>query len=372
MAARVERLAWRDLQWGELQLPDRSLRLTLGLGSGLTRKAGDMPGRFFAVTDRGPNLFISTAVDECGLTHLEHLRGIPAAKVMPKPDEGPVITAMQITGDQLGVERSFALRTGSGRRISGAPLPGSDAEPLFDLRGQRLGDDVLGADTEAIAAMQDGGFFVAEEYGPSLLKADANGVVSERWVAAGREAELAHGDIVVRGVLPAAASRRRANRGFEALCASADGAWLYAGMQSALEGEDQRFAPVWKFDARTGALSGEWRYPFDEPTSFRRDAARRKVGPSDLKICEFAWGGEDRLIVLERIAHTTKLYAVPLGRPQDKQLLLSSDDHPDMGSDMEGMTILAPDTILLATDNDFGVEAAETEFRRITFDAPIA
>ena len=371
MAARVERLIWRDLSWGELQLPDRSVQLTRGLASGLTRRTGDAPGRFFAVTDRGPNLFVSTMVDEYHLVHLEPLRSISGAKIMPKPDDGPMVTAMTLVGDRLAVEASFALRTRHGRRISGAPLPGRDGEPLFDLQGQRLSADVLGADTEAIAAMPDGGFFVAEEYGPSLLKADAMGVVSERWVAAGREAELTHPDMLVRGVLPAAMSQRRANRGLEALCASADGAWLFAGMQSALAGQDERWVPLWKLDARTGALAGDYRYAFDEPASFRRDAARRKVGLSDLKICEIAWAGEDRLIVLERIAHTTKLYAVELRRLPEKHLLLSSDDHPEMGPDMEGMVILSPDTLVMATDNDFGIEGAKTEFWRITFDQPV-
>ena len=135
----------------------------------------------------------------------------------------------------------------------------------------------MGADTEAIAAMPDGGFFVAEEYGPSLLKADADGVVTERWVAEGRVKELAHPDILVSGVLPKRAALRRRNRGFEALCASDDGRHLYVGFQSALKGEDAHSAPVWKLDARTGELQGECLYPFDAPSAFR---AMRRGGRS--------------------------------------------------------------------------------------------
>jgi hypothetical protein len=116
----------------------------------------------------------------------------------------------------------------------------------------------------------------------------------------------------------------------------------------------------------------EYLYPFDEPESFARDARRKKVKQDDLKICEIAWAGRDRLIVLERISHTTKIHAVDLKRLPEKRLLLSSDDHPDMGPDMEGMTLLSDREILLCSDNDFGVEGAATEFWRITFDALLA
>jgi hypothetical protein len=364
MAAHVERLAWRDVPLDVIDLPNGKLRLMLGLGSGLSARGE----RVFAVTDRGPNLFISDAVGRYGLDHLEPLRSVHGAKVMPMPDEGPEIAELRVEGGDVKLVGRKALRTRTGRRLGGRALPGDEREPLFDMQGKPLAADALGADTEAIAAMPGGGFFLAEEYGPSLLKADEDGVVLERWVPAGMEAELAHPDIAVRGVLPARARPRRANRGFEALCASGDGAWLYAGVQSALEGEDERSVPVWKLDAKTGALAAEYLYPFDEPSTFRRDAGRRKIGLSDLKICEFVWAGDDRLIVLERIAHTSKVYVVSLAQPSAKHLLLSTDEFTDIGPDIEGMAMLSSRELLLASDNDFGVEGARTEFWRIRFD----
>ena len=368
MPARVQRLAWRDIPLEEIGLPKAKLSLTLGLGSGLSVRGG----RLFAATDRGPNIFVSEAVGRYGLDHLGNLRGVHGAKVLPRPDEGAEIAELLVEAGEVKLVSRTPLRTRPGRRLSGRSLPEDEAEPLFDLQGGLLAPDALGADTEAIAAMPGGGFFLAEEYGPSLLKVDAGGVVSERWVAAGMERALAHTDLVVRGVLPARARRRQANRGFEALCASGDGAWLYVGFQSALEGEDERSVPVWKLDARTGALAAEYFYPFDDPLTFRRDAGRRKLDTADLKICEFVWAGNERLIVLERIAYTSKIYAVSLAQPLAKQLLLSSDDFPEIGPDMEGLAMLSPRELLLVSDNDFGVEGAQTEFWRISFDEPIA
>jgi hypothetical protein len=244
-------------------------------------------------------------------------------------------------------------------------------EEVYGLDGVRLVPSVLGADTEAVAAMPDGGFIVAEEYGPSLLKVDATGVVSERWVAKGAEHGL-QGELPVRGLLPERVAKRRLNRGFEALCASGDGAFLYVGMQSGLEGEDKHSAPVWKLDARTGEVVAEWAFPFDEPETFLRDAERRKVGWKDLKVCEFAWAGDDRLIVLERIAHSAKIYLVDLARLPEKRLLMSSDDHREIGPDIEGMALVSPRELVICSDNDFGVEGEATGFWRITLAEDLA
>jgi hypothetical protein len=370
VGARVERLVWNDFALDSVDLGGVALKLTLGLGSGLSRRAGDAPGVVYALTDRGPNLFVSQAVDDYGQAHLAYLRGVAGAKIMPMPWAGPEIVALRVAGGGVDVVRRIPLVTRSGARLTGVALPGSETEPIFDIAGKAIAADRLGADSEALAVLPNGSFLVAEEYGPSILVVGADGVVSERWVAAGREAELSHPDLPARGVLPERCGRRRPNRGFEALCASPDGRWLYLGFQSALMGEPETGVPVWKLDARTGALVDEWAYPFDTPASFTRDAARRKVGLGDLKICEFAWVGEDALIVLERIAHSTKVYRVELGQLPEKVLLFSSDNHPEVGSDMEGMAMLSPSEILLVSDNDFGVEGAGTEFWRISLEAP--
>ena len=370
MAARVERLAWRDVSLDNVLLPLTLQGLSLGLGSGLTRRAGDRRGRVFAVTDRGPNIFASQAVDEFGLAAFSPFRGDRNVKIMIRPRLAPEIVELQVGEGDVRLVRRVALATRSGHALSGIAPAGHD-ERLFDVGGALLHPDPLGVDTEAIAVMPDGGFFLAEEYGPSLLKADARGAVSERWAPEKQGRRLQHAGLQVRDVLPAAAARRRPNRGFEALCASGDGQWLFVGFQSSLMGEAEDGAPIWKLDARTGKLAGEWLYPFDAPDSFGRDAARRKVGPDDLKICELAWAGGERLVVLERISQTTKLYAVDLARLPAKRLLMSSDDHPEIGPDMEGMTLLSSTEILLVSDNDFGVEGAKTQFWRVTLDAPV-
>ena len=367
--ARLKRLSWTDIPQAPITLPNgRELAITLGLGSGLSRRPSDPSGIVYGVTDRGPNFFISQAVDEFGLKHLEHLRGHRDAKVLPTPHNGPSIARLKVSHDSVELIGVVPLVDTARERLSGLPPDLAGREPLFDVEGRPLAPSAFGADIEAIAALPDGSFALADEYGPALLFASASGRVAARWTPAGAGAAYAHPGVEVRGLLPERAMRLRPNRGIEALCVSADGHWLYAGMQSALIGEVGGSTEIWKLDAATGALTASWLYPFDPPDSFKRDAARRAVDVGDLKICEFAWVGEDQLLVLERIAHTTKIYLAELGAVITKTLLFTSDDHPEMGPDMEGMALLAPGAIVLVSDNDFGVEGAVTEFWRITLE----
>ena len=119
----VERLAWQDRALGELILPDGVLRATLGLGSGLTRRPGDPPGRLWALGDRGPNLKIGQAREDYGVTGLGRLLDMPGAKTLPMPQIGPSLSELQITGDRVEWLRTLPLRAASGAPMTGTGAP---------------------------------------------------------------------------------------------------------------------------------------------------------------------------------------------------------------------------------------------------------
>ena len=73
----ITQLVWRDRVLDEIAMPRGALRVTLGLGSGLTRRPRDQPGRLWALGDRGPNLKINQAVEDYGL---DHLRALPVSR----------------------------------------------------------------------------------------------------------------------------------------------------------------------------------------------------------------------------------------------------------------------------------------------------
>jgi hypothetical protein len=368
---RVERLAWTDHDIADIALPGARLRITLGLGSGLSRRPGDPPGRLWSISDRGPNLKVPLAVERYGLDHLAALADIDGVKILPLTEGGPTLSELQIDGDAVRLIQVLPLTSGR-TPISGRPPAGDEAvmEPAFGLDGQRLANDPDGADTEGLAAMPDGTFWVGEEYGPSLIHLDATGAVLERWTPKG--ILLAGSRAPVRDLLPAAARRRRLNRGFEAIAASPDGKRLAIGLQSALVDADEGSAPLWLLDARTGERLAEHLYPFDDPQAFERDRELGKVRRRDLKICDLAWIDGERLLVLERISQSTKVYRVDLDdRRLRKTLVLDTDDEPDIVGDLEGLALIDPHTMILVNDNDFGVEGVETAFFRITFAEPL-
>lgn len=207
----------------------------------------------------------------------------------------------------------------------------------------------------------------------------------------------------VRPVLPAITVRRRINRGFEAVAASPGR--LHLAFQSALDRPDDDgvapFARIWSLDADTGAVLAQHLYPFDPPASFRRDAKDGEVDARDLKICEIVALPPRRLLVLERMSRSARIYRVDLDEPAvadahlhiatrptleemspaalaaagvprlTKTLIFSSDEADDIAADLEGMALVDDDQLILATDNDFGVEGAETRFYRLKFRDPL-
>ena len=393
------RLDYTDELLATLDLPGGTLRVTRGLGSGLSRRAGDAPGVVWAIGDRGPNLKIPFAIDRYGLGDLGHLADLGGAKIMPFPTIGPAISALRVEGDQVVCLRTIPLRDRSGRPLSGLPVPGRFNEPAFDIRGEPIAPDSSGADTEGIAAAADGSFWVADEYGPSVFHVAADGAVLVRWVPEGCGDAFRTADYPVVEALPAIAARRELNRGFEALALSPDGQRLCLAFQSPLAHPDEhahrhaRDVRLWELDVASGAVTRQFLYRLDEPGSFRRDAAIGRVKRGDLKLCDIAVTGARTLLVLERGSATTKLYAVTLDdsraleprhldiatRPTieeqsaaddplphlAKTLVFSTDDHPEIDADLEGVTLLSPRTLLLVNDNDFGVDGVPTRFWRV-------
>jgi hypothetical protein len=396
-ACRVQQLRWLDPDLGSIALPGGEMAIRAGFGSGLAVRPGDPPGRVWAICDRGPNLKAQTLSDRYGL---ELPTAVPkGAKIMPRLDLGPTLAELAIDGDEINLLRTIRLTDADGGSISGLPLRGSEhvrAEPAFDLAGQPLVPDPNGTDSEGLVALRDGGFWIGDEYGPSLIRVDSNGRLIRRWLPTGLQA---------RGEpkLPAIAGRRQINRGFEALAISPDEQWLFLAFQSPLAHPDEaaheqgRHVRIWRLDATGGEVTAQYLYPLDAPDSFRRDCLKGKFERADIKVSEILWMGESRLLVLERGSETTKLYCVVLDEAcaippahldvetcptveelsggdrlslpvLEKQLIFSSDDAPQVAADLEGMAWLSPSQLLLVSDNDFGVEGARTSFWRLSFD----
>ncbi len=402
----ITRLRFEDEQLAEIQCPKRMMRISRGLGSGLTRSPD---GRIFAIGDRGPNLKVKLAVGTYGLEGVKEHGAKGSAKVMPALDIGPALAELRLDGDRVKIVRTAPLHGDDGKPLTGLPTPGSDnsrMEPAVNMDGTPHGPDPGGVDSEGIAVAADGTIWIGDEYGPSLLRIDDTGKVLMRLVPAGAEATVAGAPYPSAAVLPALAARRHVNRGFEAIALSEDGSRLHLAFQSPLAHPDldvqaaARHLRLWTLDSSTGELIAQYLYQLDEPASFRRDVAEGPLERTDIKVSELLCIGGTRLLILERASQTTKLYLVELSedfalpgehadeatRPTleelsatgeldlpvlEKRLVLNTDDHPEIGADLEGMALLDQRTLLLVNDNDFGIEDVETAFWLVRFDAPI-
>ena len=403
----LKRLAWTDQSLGTIAFPKREMHLRASFGSGLTRRPDDPPDIVWGVGDRGPNIKVRTLVERYGAHHFRpHLKR-EGAKVMPRLDIGPCIARLRIGEDRVELLDTIRLCDREGVPVSGLPIPGgkrSRREPAFGLDGCELEADPSGFDTEGIAATRDGGFWIGDEFGPSLVRVDGAGRIGARIVPEG--IDLAAAGFETRAALPAIAARRQLNRGFEALALSDDERWLFLAFQSPLAHPDvsahkrARHVRIWRLDAVTFEVAAQYLYPLEPPEHFLRDLEAGPLDQSDIKVSEIVWIGEDALLVLERGSLSTRIYRVDLGschslpaehldhaiRPSieklsprgipakwelDKRLLFDSDQAREIPADIEGMVVLSSTELLLVNDNDFGVEGTKTQFWKVIFDQPI-
>jgi hypothetical protein len=395
----VAALAWDEVPVGGIDLPARRLEMVWGFGSGLTRRADDPPGRVWAIGDRGPNLKAGVAIEMYGLDAVARHAAVEGTKVMPRVDIGPALAELQVDSDRVTLRRVLPLLGVNGAPATGLPPPGSEhalKEPAVDLAGRIIAPDPGGVDSEGVVALPCGGFVIADEYGPSLIRLDAEARIVERLVPKGSAESFAGAGYPIRDTLPAIAAKRRLNRGFEGVAMGGDGRLLVA-FQSPLADPDEKASKhaehvrLWSIDLDAGIVAGEYLYRFEQPETFRRDMNAKR---GDRKLSEITALADGSFLVLERVSRSTKFFRVTLdgagetvddGKPGlekrsgkeealrsvEKTLFLDTDDHSEIAADLEGATILSPTELLLVNDNDFGCEGAVTRFWRVTFDMPV-
>jgi hypothetical protein len=246
-----------------------------GQGSGASVDPRD-PSRVYLMTDRGPNYEQSDDV-----------------KAFPEPRFAPRVSIVRVTDTAADVVplQILPLANEQGVALSGLPHPpgaGATGEAAVSPAGARIEADPVGIDPEAIHVLRDGSFWVAEEYGPALLRFDSAGRLLRRVEPAGTQA----------GGLPRVLASRRPNRGFEALTGDPDGAVLIAIPQSPLDNPRD-----------AGRASRSVRLVLFEPDTDRSRQLVYELDRPEHVISDAAWLAPDTLLLLE---HDTRF---PGGSP---------------------------------------------------------
>ena len=376
------------------ETPAASRALDFRLGGisdlSLAETAADGTIHLWGITDRGPNGYVEKPASD----------GSPAKplRTLPVPTFQPLLVKLALEAPAaagepgtLRVVEVKPITSAGGGPTSGRPAVAPPrSKPMVDpATALPLPVDPDGLDTEGLAPAADGGFWIAEEYVPSLLRLTADGRMVRRIVPIG--AVIGAGDSRRPGceiieALPEVCLRRTDNRGFEGLARSPDGSRLFTMLQSPPEPlagaaeEDAVHVPLLLLDPVKGLPLAEYRYRLGEPGEKPADLVA-----ADGKISALAATGNDSLLVLEQSATASRLYEVklgPVGRPAarpiatvskrlvadlaalapifNSKLNRGASGPPGKLSDLkfEGLALLAPGVVALINDNDFDMDAA--------------
>jgi hypothetical protein len=204
-----------------------------GFGSSLAPVPG-RPGWFYGLTDRGPN-----ADDPIG------------RKSEPLPSFSPQIGEFRLVDGHAELQKTITLKGPRdikgpqgvfGEPYSGRPPTPDTSEVIDDVAkshgttGVPVASDPDGYDSEGLVALNDGTFWVSDEYGPYISHFDANGYEIGRLTPDHDSPNNAFHKIV--GYLPPEYADRLTNKGMEGLTITPDGSTLVGAMQSALQMPD--------------------------------------------------------------------------------------------------------------------------------------
>ncbi len=273
-----------------------------------------------------------------------------------------------------------------------ATYPGSAIAVDADIRSGRL---LTGADLDLESVRRDrsGNLWFGEEFGPFLVKTDANGTVqdtfrtpnvlrlgSNPWVQA------------PQNPMPTGDNNLPGSGGFEGMALNASGTHLYTLLERPLTTDaDQKRLLVQEFDLAAAAFTGNW-------FGYRLDAAGTAIG--DMTAID-----DSRFLVIERNGVTAtsasgtpfkKIFLVD-SRQQDADGfasktelvdLMNLADPDDLNGDgsttfsfpfvtIEDVLVLDNQTLLVVNDNNFpggggrNLLSDNTEFLKIRLAAPI-
>lgn len=319
---------------------DRGLSLG-GLGSGMFNVGDDT---YWTVSDRGPNGEPS-----------DHARSF----LVPAFD--PSLVKVKVQGDRVDVIKTLPLMTSSGREVTGLPPFIRPGDPKPILTDGSTSSDLVnpdGVDTEGVVATAKG-FWIVDEYGPSILSVSPQGTVLSRYVPQGTKGSYAGAADEIVDNLPAELAGRTPNRGFEDIALLPDGKTIVVALQSPLAGQTESLTTkLLVFDTEAKSVVATYDYVFDRPGSFVKEPGKAAKA-KNLKISALVAVDQDHVLVQERTDMECRFYEVSLGDDKvlsgpDKRMIVNLAGLPGVPQKVESAVLKDANTLALMSDNDFG------------------
>ena len=269
----------------------------------------DSGRRFVSLTDRGPNNDLT-----CD--------GVAGREIFT-PAFAPRLMYFTVDHGKIELDKVKPMKVGTALASGLANLPGDEAS--FSTTCRLLPNDPFGVDTEGVvvdprssrhgkAWKRDTTLWIADEYRPSIIRAEGNGELEARVVPKGAtgdayaasvaqaEADSGNGIDVVRGFPAIVGDRFRHNRGFEdvAIQQFRGRTYLYTALQSPMENPDRVTRDslairVFRLDVTNAShplVDREWLHLLEV------NPARKK--PLADKISSILPAGPDKLLIEER------------------------------------------------------------------------
>lgn len=386
-----------------------TLNLSLSVGSGAFHVPDDDRDVFYTITDRGPTVPCTDTGEVIGV---DNFCSNSNGSVFAQPEFRPQILRWKLaeSGNNLTldlVERT-TLRDQFNNPVEGVPPSFSQAldEIAYDPNGNQLQRNPNGMDPEALVRLNNGRFWIAEEYGPSLVLVESDGEVVERQVPAGIASDLNGSTFDVKeDILPAIYAKRGVQRGIAALTVSPDNSFLYFVMKGPLANpnaaavEDSRIVRVGKVSLNANgtpnALVGEYLYRLDSAAQYDLQADGETAVQSDVTVNEMSAVATDDLLLVEQAGTASKVFRINLANAASiqgsefdspstspsleqqqaledypfvvKQPVFNSATDPraggidEIGTGFEGFAILNSDFAAVTTDNEYGLRGVQSK-----------
>lgn len=279
--------------------------------------------RFKTITDRGPNGW-----------------QIKTDRPFLLPDYSPTIFDLKTddTNLEINVVGKIPLIKKNGKPMTGLPNKRDEENPV-DVFGFTYSMDVDGLDTEGIVPDEEGGYWVAEEYAPSLVRINSEGKMMRR--------------IFPAYELPRVYAERKTNRGFEAV--TKIDTKVFGFLQSQLP-IDKDFSRIVEFDLETYRTSAEYFYKIEDGADRVGDA----VALPNKTMLVIEQNGKANEKSFKRI------YQISLNASDElvtKHLLVDLNQTPFIKHEkVEGITVIDNKHIAVVNDNDFKI-SGETNFK---------
>lgn len=292
--------------------------LHIGGFSGLMFK-GEENGnyRFEMITDRGPNGWM-----------------IDKERPFLLPDFSPQIVTIKtnLKEGTFEMEKTLPLKKKNGAPLTGLPNIRTEENPV-DVFGYMMSLDPDGMDTEALVSDDEGGWWIGEEYAPSLVHFDSNGKMLRR--------------LTPYNELPKIYSERVTNGGFEGI--AKEGSKLYGFLQSPIP-VDGMSARIVEVDLDSMKTSAEYFYPFEK--GFHKIGDAISLGQGKFLVVELNGKGGEK--------SRKMIYKITLNgsdAPVKKELLIDLGTTAFKDAEkVEGLTLVGNKKIALIKDNDFQIE----------------